>query len=599
MDYLRLPAGGGHAAPNLRRRPDEAGRPGLRFWEWNHVCAADHVVCPLSVPMLTLPAEVHLLSSKIKVLSTSKATWIEGSTTFVQRPCRQGHTSSFKAMSSYESPSQGANLLASSVKLPCGRSVPNRLVKAPMAELQGPLGGGPLGDKELSIYREWAKGGWGMIITGNIAIDETHLGTPWDVSFKRSVSSHDMQQFKKYASACKRAETGGPLAVVQLVHAGRQSVRGSGRSVLAPALAPSAIPMATAKGALPGPIATAFDWLVWGPVRTMTTAEVQELIKRFVDAALISQEVGFDGVELHGSHGYSLAAFLSPKTNQRTDRYGGSARNRFRIVEEIIRGIRGRVPEDFIVGIKLNSADYVLGGLTEDDALLNVEWLAEMGGCDFVEISGGNYENPSFMMHNFNADEEVTKLAAPGDGNAAASPPVRESTRKREAFFADFASRAATVLPETPKGAAPMALMITGGLRSRVGCVQAIEQSCVALCGIGRASVLDFRLPLRFLDAAVPDDDPKLRIASPAVTEKPPGLMSLLPLKLAGAGWTTLYHATQMARVANGKDPDVGAGSVELLLGLFWPRWLTNQRVFSLVALTAAVMFLVFRLPSN
>lgn len=89
-----------------------------------------------------------------------------------------------------------------------------------------------------------------------------------------------------------------------------------------------------------------------------------------------------------------LAAFLSPRTNQRTDKYGGSARNRFRIVEEIILEIRKRLPKEFVVGIKLNSADYVHGGLTEDDALLNVQWLAEMGCVDFVEISGGNYENP-------------------------------------------------------------------------------------------------------------------------------------------------------------------------------------------------------------
>ncbi|CAO1630266.1 unnamed protein product [Parajaminaea phylloscopi] len=474
--------------------------------------------------------------------------------------------------------STSADLLASPVKLPCGRTAPHRLVKAPMAELQGPLGGGPLGDTELNMYREWAKGGWGIIITGNVAVDKAHLGTPWDVTLKRSISSADKEQFRKYASACKGSGKDGPLAVVQLVHAGRQSARGAGRSPLQPSLAPSAIPMATAKGALPGPLATVFDWAVWGPCRAMTTQEVQQMIQRFVDSACICHEAGFDGVELHGSHGYSISAFLSPRTNQRTDQYGGNARNRFRVVQEIIEQIRDRVPRDFVVGIKLNSADYVHGGLTEDDALLNVKWLAEMGGCDFVEISGGNYENPSFMMHDFNADEELAKIAAPADAPDKKSSPPSSSTQKREAFFAGFASRAASVLPPAQEGVPPMALMVTGGLRSRAGCVQAIEQSHVSLCGMGRASALDFKLPLRLMDASIPDDDPSLRLPTPKQAEKPPGFMALLPLKLAGAGWTTLYHATQMARVVHGKDPDGTTNSLALLAGLFWPRWLSTKR---------------------
>lgn len=490
--------------------------------------------------------------------------------------------------------SKEAEVLSSPVKLPCGRVVPNRLAKAPMVELQAPLGGGPLGESELELYREWAAGGWGMIITGNIAIDETHLGTPWDVNFKRSISTQDMARFKAYAKACKgtRQDGKGPLAIVQLVHAGRQSSRGAGRSVLTPSLAPSAVPMATAKGALPGPIATAFDWLVWGPCRAMTTQEVEQLVQRFADSAEIVHQAGFDGVELHGSHGYQLAAFLSPKTNQRTDRYGGNARNRFRIVEEIIQEVRRRVPTEFIVGIKLNSADYVHGGLTEDDALLNVRWLAEIGGCDFVEISGGNYENPSFMMHNFNADDEMAKLADPEAKNksSAAQPLVKPSTSKREAFFAGFANRATSVLPKDYKGEAPIALMVTGGLRSRSGCAQAIEQSHVSLCGIARASALDFRLPLRFCDTSVPDQDPSLQVASPRASEKPPLLMSFLPLKLAGAGWTTLYHATQMARVVNGKKPDANTGSLQLLFDLFWPRWLSRG---TLAVSLALALFLV------
>lgn len=474
------------------------------------------------------------------------------------------------------SSSSSTSLLASPVTLPCGRQVPNRLVKAPMEELQAPLGGGPPPERLLHLYKAWADGHWGMIITGNIAIDETHLGTPFDVNFKSSISSQDMDQYRAYARACKSSSDGShrPLAIVQLVHAGRQSGRGFGRAPWKPALAPSAVPMATAKGSLPWPIADAFDWALWGQCRAMTTTEVQQLIQRFIDGAEICHQAGFDGVELHASHGYQLAAFLSPRTNQRTDQYGGSAENRFRIIAEIVAGIRQRIADrQFVVGIKLNSADYVHGGLTEEDALQNIRWLAEMGTVDFAEISGGNYENPSFMMHNFNADDEMAKLGAP-----QTKPVVKESTRNREAFFASFAKRAKHVLPAQPvQGSkAIMALVLTGGLRSRSGCVNAIESAGVDLCGMARASALDPALPRGFMDPSIPDNtvDSQGRLGkstvvpTPRAAEQPPGVLSYLPLKLMGAGWTTLYHALQMARIISGHGPDPQAGSWKLIKGM-------------------------------
>lgn len=469
---------------------------------------------------------------------------------------------------------QGAKLLSTPVTLPCGRVVPNRLVKAPMEELQAPLGGGSPPERLLELYKAWTKGQWGMIITGNIAIDETHLGTPFDVTFKKSIGSQEMARFKEYAKACKTAGGTQPLAVVQLVHAGRQSGRGFGRAPWKSSLAPSAIPMATAKGSLPPPVATVFDWMLWGSCRAMTTSEVQDLIQRFVDGAGICHQAGFDGVELHGSHGYQLAAFLSPRTNQRTDQYGGSAENRFRIIREIVAGIRDRIQDrQFVVGIKLNSADYVHGGLTEDDALQNVKWLAEMGTVDFVEISGGNYENPSFMMHDFNADDEMAKL---GSTTKSPRPQVKESTRKREAFFAGFANRAADAVPSQPVAgtSGKMALVLTGGLRSRSGCVNAIESAHVDLCGLARASALDPALPRGFMDVSIPDDHvgalgKSTLVPTPKTAERPPGVLSWLPLKLMGAGWTTLYHALQMARIIHGKQPDPDAGSWELVRGMF------------------------------
>lgn len=164
---------------------------------------------------------------------------------------------------------------------------------------------------------------------------------------------------KRYADACtgrdqpdKVDPAKRPLAVVQLVHAGRQSMRGSGRGIREPALAPSAVPMSTL-GNL-GPVGKLGDYLLWGPVAAMTTEQVQQLRDRFVHAALVCAEAGFDGVELHGSHGYQIAAFLSPRTNLRTDQYGGSPENRARLMLDIVDGIRKQVKDDFIIGIKVS-----------------------------------------------------------------------------------------------------------------------------------------------------------------------------------------------------------------------------------------------------
>jgi len=142
-----------------------------------------------------------------------------------------------------------------------------------------------------------------------------------------------------------------------------------------------------------GLIGKAVDYLLWGTPAEMTKKQISHLIEQFAAAAELCSKTGFDGIELHASHGYQLAAFLSPKTNQRTDEYGRDGRARARLLLETVDAVRKRVPKDFIVGVKLNSSDYVQGGLTENDALLNVQWLAENGGADFVEISGGNYEN--------------------------------------------------------------------------------------------------------------------------------------------------------------------------------------------------------------
>lgn len=123
--------------------------------------------------------------------------------------------------------------------------------------------------------------------------------------------------------------------------------------------------------------------------RKMTISEIKHTIDDFVNAAIRAKEAGFDGVQLHGAHGFLLNQFLSPFFNKRTDSYGGSIENRTRIILEIIDAIRSKLGKYFVVMIKLNSDDFLDGGFTPKQ-MLKVSSLLEKAGIDAIELSGGN-----------------------------------------------------------------------------------------------------------------------------------------------------------------------------------------------------------------
>jgi 2,4-dienoyl-CoA reductase-like NADH-dependent reductase (Old Yellow Enzyme family) len=120
----------------------------------------------------------------------------------------------------------------------------------------------------------------------------------------------------------------------------------------------------------------------------MTHEEIQQVVSAFGLAAARAKQAGFDGVQLHGAHGYLLSEFLSPFFNKRTDRYGGTLANRSRFVVEVYHAVRSVVGEQYPVMIKLNSEDLVTGGLTIDQ-MLHVAKTLETVGIDAIELSGG------------------------------------------------------------------------------------------------------------------------------------------------------------------------------------------------------------------
>lgn len=272
--------------------------------------------------------------------------------------------------------------------LPNGLTIPNRLVKAAMAEMWAD--GKRLPSPALiKSYGSWADGGWGMLLTGNVQVDAAYLGTPRDVALNREKVPREVT-LASWTQWAKEISKNGTPAIMQLNHPGRQSTIGAGsRSYFAKTIAPSAIPLNLGSGFL----ANFLRDLVFGTPREMTINEIHDVIGRFTEAALLASDAGFAGIQLHAAHGYLLAQFLSAKANHRGDEYGGSPKNRSKIVVDIIQAIRKVVPEKFAVGIKLNSVDHQSQAEFADC----VEQLEAItgAGVDFLEISGGNYEDPT------------------------------------------------------------------------------------------------------------------------------------------------------------------------------------------------------------
>ena len=231
-----------------------------------------------------------------------------------------------------------------------------------------------------------------------------------------------------------------------------------------------------------------------------------------------------------GSHGYLLAQFLSPQTNFRTDEFGGSATKRAEIVLRIIRRARADTSKDFCIGIKLNSVDAASSESLSD--VMNQIRLIIDTGIDFIEISGGTFENPKMM-------EEPS--AIPNH-----KTDVKQSTVQRESFFLQFAQ---TIRENFPK----VILMVTGGFRTRQGMEAALQSGACDLIGIGRPAAVLPRLPKEIIlnTGDVPDSEAKVNLARLHL----PFIISLLPIKALGGGFQSVYYAGQIKRMANGLKP--------------------------------------------
>jgi len=401
--------------------------------------------------------------------------------------------------------------IASPLVLPCGTSLKNRIAKSALTEGLAD-GNNRATSAHQTLYRRWSEGGAGIIITGNVQVDRRYLERPGNIAIDNNGGLDEL------AAMAEAGTVNGNQLWMQISHAGRQTMRYLNSSPVGP----SAVPVQLPGGA-------------FGKPRPLTEHDIQDVIQRFTHAAKVAKETGFTGVQLHSAHGYLLSEFLSPKANQRTDKWGGSIENRARLLLEIVRSIRSEVGAKFPISVKLNSADFQKGGFTNDESIQVAQWL-EKEKLDLLEISGGTYEQLSF----FGAGEEGKKPV-----------PMAKSTRLREAYFIDYAERMRKV--------SRIPLMVTGGFRSLVGMNQSLADDALDVIGIGRPMCVDTHIPNKLINGSIAEA-PRYELG----LQIGPGILSSASRVNKIRNFNHMYaqgwYCVQILCLGGGGEPNVSMG---------------------------------------
>lgn len=406
--------------------------------------------------------------------------------------------------------------------LPCGHTVANRIGKAAMTEGLADARDRPTQALQR-LYRTWAEGGAALLLTGNIMIDRRYLERAGNVVAEEASIVAPMRE---WADA---THTGGSTLWAQISHPGRQCPR----LVNLTPMAPSAVQLEMAGN--------------FGRPREASEADIQDVIRRFAATAGWMKSAGLDGVQVHSAHGYLLSQFLSPRTNRRTDGWGGTLENRARLLLEVVAAVRAAVGPAYPVAVKLNSSDFVKGGFTLDESLQVVKWLGE-AGIDLLEVSGGTYEQLEF----FKPQTEI-----------------RESTRAREAMFLKYAAAI--------KAVARMPIMVTGGFRTLAGMEAALASGDTDLIGLARPFCVAPDFPARLLAGTMdrlPVDEDRLVLGTGFWGPNSSSTTLRALNNQAQAGW--YYH--QIERLGAGQSPEPGRSPLRSLMTHFGADFVRAMR---------------------
>lgn len=371
----------------------------------------------------------------------------------------------------------------------CGATAKNRFFKAAMSEQLGTKDRNP--SRELiRLYNRWAMGDIGILVTGNIMIDRHHLGEPKNVVLDES---SDFTLFRHWTEAGTVQDT---HLWAQLNHPGKQCF------MVERPVAPSAIRLKMGGNSAMFP-----------PPRELHEEEIRSIIRKFATSARLAKKVGFTGIQIHAAHGYLISQFLSPRHNQRVDEWGGSLENRMRFLTETYRAMRSKVGKAFPISVKLNSADFSKDGFSEADSIEVIAKLAEVG-IDLVEISGGSYENLSFIH-----------------GNGSDKTPGQSE----EAYFLSQAKKA------RQKVSVP--LVVTGGFRTRSSMNRALAGLSTDFIGLGRPLVLDPDFAKKVLSGH--DTNANMNPRATGVSAVDTNSLMI-----------TQWYEQQLALMGRGKNPD-------------------------------------------
>ncbi|MEL6572302.1 MAG: oxidoreductase [Pseudomonadota bacterium] len=316
--------------------------------------------------------------------------------------------------------------------LPCGVTLKNRIIKSAMSDSLGDGAGNPTVE-QIRLYQTWAQGGAAVAIIGEVQ------GDPHAAEKPGNLVLHDRADLDSFRAMAKSGQSNGALLWAQLGHAG------------AMAFPPISDPK--------GPSALSLPDL---HCHALSVAEVSALPKMFAQTAHLARQVGLGGIQIHAAHGFLLSQFLSPLFNQRSDGYGGSIRNRMRLLLEVIDAVRGAVGPAFPIAVKLNATDQLVGGLTPEEALEVVTALDHVA-IDMIDISGGTYFPGA-------------KSASDGAGNGP--------------YFVDFAKRARALTTKP--------LMLTGGFKTFDQADAAVTDGVADVVGLARAFILHPDLPAQW-----------------------------------------------------------------------------------------------------
>ena len=333
--------------------------------------------------------------------------------------------------------------------------IANRLVVPPMVtNFCNP--DGTTTERYITYHETRAKGGWGLIITEACAVD------PCGKGFSFMAGLWEDEQIESHRALTEQVHKHPSKIFLQIFHAGRQT---SQNVIDMEPVAPSPIPCPV-KMEIP---------------HELSIEEIHDIVERFGDAALRAKKAGYDGVEIHGSHGYLVAQFMSSYSNKRTDQYGGCLSNRLRFPLEIIENIRTKVGPDFPIGFRISADEFVPGGNTIVDTRA-IALILENAGVDVIHVSGGCYASleqfipPSAVPHG-----NLTHLAA--EIKKVVDIPVITVSRINDPLVADSLlaagnadfvamGRASLADPELPKKAAQSKF---NEIRMCIGC----DQGCL------------------------------------------------------------------------------------------------------------------------